>query len=228
MTKSEVMKALEAAGTEQNRKVCRNHGIQGKLFGVSYSNLGKLQRKIKTDQRLAEQLWASGNHDARVLATLIADPAAIRVATLDAWARDVDNRGLAAQLSNVAAATPSARTRMERWTTSRREMVACTGWHTLASLAREDDGLSDAYLEACLARIETTVHESPNWVKHAMNNALINIGVRNARLEKRATATARRIGKIDVDHGKTSCKTPDAAAYIKKTLTHRRKRKKRR
>ena len=104
-------------------------------------------------------------------------------------------------------------------------MIACAGWHTLASIARQDNDLSDAYFVKYLDAIESKVHTSPNWAKYAMNNALINIGVRNAALEKRAIAAAKRIGKIDVDHGETSCKTPDAAAYIKKTLTHRRKQK---
>ena len=59
-----------------------------------------------------------------------------------------------------------------------------------------------------------------------MNNALINIGVRNSALEKKAVAAAKRIGKVVVDHGETGCKTPDAASYIAKTLAHRRKKAK--
>ena len=226
MTKTEVMKELKAKGTAQNRKVYRRHGIRGALFGVSYAALGKLRKKIKTDQTLAEQLWATGYDDARALATMIAEPGATSAKTLDAWAKDLDNRGLAAALSNVAAESKSAKSRMEKWTASKNEMIACAGWHTLASIAREENGLSDAYFKKQLKTIETKVHSSPNWAKYAMNNALINIGVRNASLEKAATATAKRIGKIEIDHGETGCKTPDAAAYIKKTLAHRRKKKK--
>ena len=59
-----------------------------------------------------------------------------------------------------------------------------------------------------------------------MNNALINIGTRNASLRKKATAAAKRIGKVAVDHGETNCKTPDAAAYIKKVADHQRKKAK--
>jgi 3-methyladenine DNA glycosylase AlkD len=221
MTKTEVMKELKANGTAQNRKVYRRHGVQGEMYGVSYVALGKLKKKIKTDQPLAEQLWATGNHDARALATMVADPSKIKVATLNAWVKDADNRGLAAAVSNVAADAPSAKGRMEKWTASKNEMAACTGWHTLASIARQDNDLPDAYFVKFLDRIESTAHTSKNWTKYAMNNALINIGVRNAALEKKATAAARRIGKIDVDHGETGCKTPDAAAYIKKTLAHR-------
>jgi hypothetical protein len=56
-----------------------------------------------------------------------------------------------------------------------------------------------------------------------MNMALIAIGVRSAGLRKLALAAAKRIGKVEVDHGDTSCKTPDAAAYIAKTVDHRRR-----
>ena len=53
-----------------------------------------------------------------------------------------------------------------------------------------------------------------------MNNALINIGVRNPKLEKIAIAAAGRIGTGEVDHGETSCKTPEAVSYIKKTVAY--------
>ena len=146
------------------------------------------------------------------------------VGTLNAWAKDIANRGLAGALSNVAAAAPSAKGRMEKWTVSSGEMVACTGWHTLASIARQDNGLPDGYFVKYLETIESKVHASKNWVKYAMNNALINIGVRNPSLERKAVAAAKRMGGVEVDHGETGCKTPDAAAYIKKTVAHRRKR----
>ena len=221
------MKELRAHGSEQTRKTYRRHGMSGKMFGVSYAVLGKMKKKIKVDQPLAEQLWATDNLDARTLATMVADPGAIGVGTLNTWAKESGARGLAGAVSNVAAGSPHARKLMEKWTASKNEMIGCAGWHTLASLARENSDLSDAYFEKRLATIESTVHTSKNWVKYAMNNALINIGVRNAKLEKKAIAAARRIGKIDVDHRETSCKTPDAATYIKKTVAYNKKKAKR-
>lgn len=225
MTKTEAMKELKANGNARTRKTYRRHGVEGDLYGVSYAALGKMRKKIKTDQPLAEQLWATGNHDARVLATMIAAPAECRASTFNTWAKGIDNRHLAAAVSNVAALSPVAKKQADKWTASRREMLGCTGWHTLASLAREENDLPDAYFEERLQTIESKIDESPNWVKYAMNNALINIGVRNSKLEKKAIATAKRIGKIEVDHGDTSCKTPDAVPYIKKTVAHNKKKK---
>jgi 3-methyladenine DNA glycosylase AlkD len=223
MTKTEVMKELRANGTAQNRKIYRRHGAEGDLFGVSYAFLGKMKRKIKIDQELAEQLWATGNYDARNLATMIADPSSMTAADLQSWARGLEDRHSAAALSNVAADAASAKGTMEKWISSKDEMIACAGWHTLASIARQENGLDDAYFEKYLEKVEAHIHNSDNWVKYAMNNALINIGVRNSKLEKKAIAAAKRIGKVEVDHGETACKTPDAVAYIKKTVAHNKK-----
>jgi len=45
-------------------------------------------------------------------------------------------------------------------------------------------------------------------------------GCRNAALRQAATAAAERIGEVEMDHGDTACKTPDAAAAIAKAWAH--------
>ena len=74
---SAVMAQLAAAGTAQNRKVYARHGAAEPMFGVSYAELGRIAKPIKTNHALAVELWDSGNHDARVLALRVADPAAL-------------------------------------------------------------------------------------------------------------------------------------------------------
>jgi 3-methyladenine DNA glycosylase AlkD len=85
MTYEDAMSQLEAMGTEQNRKVYRRHGAGDNQFGVSVANLRKLAKQIKRDQPLAEQLWRSGNQDARCLATLVADAKSMSPSDLDRW-----------------------------------------------------------------------------------------------------------------------------------------------
>ena len=70
MTAREVLAELEALGTEQNRKIYRRHSSGERIYGVSFANLGKLQKRIKRDHALAMDLWASGYFEARVLAVL--------------------------------------------------------------------------------------------------------------------------------------------------------------
>jgi hypothetical protein len=72
-----------------------------------------------------------------------------------------------------------------------------------------------------LATIEKEIHRSPNWARRAMNGALISIGVAKPTLRKKAIDAAKRIGKVEVDHGETSCKTPEAVAYIDKASKRR-------
>lgn len=218
MDLNRVLAALEAAGTAQNRKVYRRHGVSGTLYGVSYANQGKLAKQNKHDTELALGLWESGNHDARILAAMIADPREIRSSRLDAWVRDLDNYVLTDAFSDLVSHSPFAKTKMRRWIRSKQEFVGAAGWNVLARLASLDPDLTDEELEAYLATIEAEIHSRKNRARHSMNSALISIGIRNPKLERKAVGAARRIGKVEVDHGETSCKTPDATAYIKKTV----------
>lgn len=220
MKKTEVLKQLAALGTAQNRKTYGRHGVQGAAYGVSYANLGKLQKKIKVDHALAESLWDSGNHDARVLATMIADPARITAAKLEAWIADCANYVLTDAVSGVAAKSPHGAKKLKKWTKAKGEWAAAVGWNVLASVAMSDPELPDGFFESYVATIEDGIHSAANRARHSMNNALITIGARNPKLEKRVLAAAKRIGKVEVDHGETSCKTPDAAAYIQKIKAH--------
>jgi len=102
------MRRLQQAGTAQNRKVYIRHGAAEPLFGVSYAELNKLKKTIGTDHDLALELWSSGNHDARVLATLVADPARATARPLDAWARQAGNHILSSAMADVAASGPRA------------------------------------------------------------------------------------------------------------------------
>jgi hypothetical protein len=163
-------------GTAQNRKVYARHGVGEAQFGVSLANLRALGKKIKTDHPLARELWASGNHDARVLATMVADPQALGARELDDWSRELDNYVITDAFAGMVSKSTHALTKMEKWSL-------------------------------------------------AMNGALIAIGMRGPGLEKTAIAAAKRIGKVDVDHGETGCKTPDAAEYIRRAVARRKKKK---
>ena len=215
MTVQEVMQQLEALGREQTRKTYRRHGAGEVLFGVSYADMGKLKKKIKTDHALARGLWATGNHDAQILATMIADPKHMDAKELDSWAGDLTNYTLTAAFAGVVAQSDLAAKKMQQWTRSPEEWLGYAGWTVLAHMA-QDGSLKDAELEPYLDVIQKEIHSAKNRVRHGMNGALIAIGGRGGKLEQVALEVARKIGKVVVDHGDTDCKTPDAASYIRK------------
>ena len=88
MNLQETLDTLKSVGKEQTRKTYRRHGAGEDVYGVSSADLKSLQKKIKKDHDLARSLWATGNHEARILATMVADPQKLDGATLDAWASD--------------------------------------------------------------------------------------------------------------------------------------------
>lgn len=225
MTLKQTLAALKKAGTAQNRKVYERHGVTGEMFGVSYGELGKLKKTIKQDHDLAIGLWESGNHDARVLACMVADAGAMTAKQLDAWARDLDNYVVTDAFSTLVVHSPHARRKADLWKNRKGEWVSCAGWNVMASLAMNDDTLEDAWCAEQIALVARDIHARPNRTRHSMNNALIALGVRNPKLEKKARAAAKKIGRVEVDHGETGCKTPDADSYMTKTIQHQKKRK---
>jgi hypothetical protein len=107
-----------------------------------------------------------------------------------------------------------------RWLASRDEHLRSAGWGVVAQLAARDESVPDAWFADRLAQVEKTIHDAPDAERYAMNGAVIAIGGRSAALRKAALAAAKRIGKVEVDHGDTDCKTPDAPAYIEKMWSH--------
>lgn len=222
MTFGEVMSGLKAAGTAQNRKIYARHGATEPMFGVSYAGHTKLAKKIKTDQALAEQLWATGNHDARILASKIADPAHCDHHLLEQWVSDLDSYVLADAFAMLAASSPIAARKRSKWSKSRKEWIGRSGWLMIAHAAKSPEA-PDSEFHGIIERIAEEIGTAKNRTRDAMNSALIAIGSRHP-FTKQAIDAARQIGKVEVDHGETGCKTPDAEPYIRKVLARKRTR----
>jgi 3-methyladenine DNA glycosylase AlkD len=222
MTLDEVMATLEAAGSAQTRKTYARHGIGPEMFGVSYAELYKLRKRIKVDHDLALALWATGNHDARVFATLIDDAKKVDRAQAERWVADLTNYGLTDAVSGLIARSPVAREVMPEWMARDGEWESSAGWNILGQLALDERTLDDGFFATYLPVIEQQIHQAKNRTRYSMNNALIAIGTRSDALEGAALAVANRIGKVVVDHGETNCKTPYAPTYIVKARDRRR------
>lgn len=221
MSLREAMAALERAGTAQNRKIYGRHGATEPMFGVSYGDLGTLAKAYRGEHELGVELFATGNHDARQLAAKIVEPARFTNKLADSWVRAVDCYITAEAVAGVVARSPVARSRSDAWRDRRGEWVASTGWAVAAFSADDEAVWSNADLQALLRQIEAEIHDRPNRVRHEMNMAIITIGLRSPGLRRNAVATAKRVGRVVVDHGETNCKTPEAIGYIEKAEAHR-------
>ena len=221
MTCQDVLQELESLGSEKTRKTYKRHGVTRESYGVSYADLEKIRKRIKKNHALARELWESGNHDARILATMIADPREMSSQELDAWAGSLVNHVEAGAFAKIVAESPLKREKIEQWMAADEEFVESAGWVLLAHLAIQDGDSPDGGYERYLDVIEKDIHNRKNRVRHEMNAALIAIGGSNPRLTERALASAAKIGKVKVDHGDTDCKTPDAAGYIQKMVARK-------
>jgi 3-methyladenine DNA glycosylase AlkD len=223
MDADEVLTTLKALGKPQTAAIYQRHGSGDNVFGVLTSELQKLKKKIKVDHALALELWDTGNAEARIVALLIADPTQISRTDAETWIQSSPVRFLGSYLADFFARGPLADALMRHWMKSKDECPRELSYSILGSRLRNDpESISDENARNILTAIEQQLQQSPNWVRYAMNSALIAIGVFKPALRAEAIAAAQRIGKVEVDHGLTNCKTPDAAAYIEKTSQRKR------
>lgn len=229
MTTKDLLQELESLGTAQNRKIYTRHGVTDPMFGVSYGNQDKLAKRIRKEGQagLAVELWESGNHDAKVLATKILDPATLTQTTANSLVRGVTHSLQGSGLAAVFAETAFAAKLADKWIAAdpkRSHWKVYTGWALIASIAiakKHHLDIPDTWFSTHLATIENSIHQAPNDIRDQMNSTLIAIGSRNEALRDKAIAKAKKIGPVEVDHGDTSCKTPDAVSYIKKVWDRR-------
>lgn len=216
MTLAEAMRELEKAGSAQTRKTYTRHDATEPMFGVSFATLKALTKRIDVDHELALARWDTGNFDAQNLAVKIVDPARMTSDDLDRWIRTSSWALMCSSYATMLPAEgPHAAAKSVQWLNSQDEKERIAGWMVLGQLAQRDETSPDSVFEKRLAEIERPIHAAPNVEREVMNRIVIAIGCRNAAL-----ASAKRIGKVEVDHGDTACKTPDAAEYIENTWAH--------
>lgn len=223
MNAPDILATLKKLGKAQTAAIYQRHGAGDNVFGTLSSEIGKLQKKIKLDHTLAMELWKTGNAEARMLALQVADPEKLTPADAEKFVNDGPVRFVGCYLCGLLARSPIVDKTMREWMKSKDESRREMGYGLVGARLKDDpDSISDEKAEKLLAKIEKEIHRSPNWARYAMNLALISIGIYKPSLRKNAVEAANRIGKVEVDHGETNCKTPDAAAYIEKAAKRKR------
>ncbi|MBK8037441.1 MAG: DNA alkylation repair protein [Verrucomicrobiaceae bacterium] len=220
MTLDQTMKLLESKGSEQTRKTFRRHGAPETMFGVKVGDLKPIVKLIKGDQKLAMELYATGNSDAMYLAGLVADGAKMKRAELDRWAKQATWQMISGStVPWVASEHPEAVEIALKWIDSPKEGIAVAGWATLSCVVSvwPDEKLPLKQIDTLVKHVVKSIHASPNRVRYAMNNFIICCGTYVAALGDKAIAAAKKIGRVEVDMGNTACQVPDAVPYILKS-----------
>ncbi len=173
------------------------------LGGSSIPYLRWLAKRLGKDHRLAAELWASRIHEARILAGLVDDPAAVTEEQMEAWAAEFDSwdvvDGVCGSLFDK---TPFAYGKTVEWSSRREEFVKRAAFALMAMLALHDKQAEDRSFEVFLPIIERESGDPRNLVRKAVNWALRQIGKRNLALNAKAIATAVRIKESGVRSAK--------------------------
>ena len=176
----------------RNRAGMARYGINtARALGVPVSRLRHIARQLGRDHEVAQELWASGVHEARILASMLADPMAVTARDMDRWARELDSWDLCDQVcANLFERTPLAQRKALLWSRRRREFVKRAGFSLMARIAVSHNDLPDNAFMPMLAAIRREAGDDRNFVRKAVNWALRQIGKRNRALRSRVLAEA--------------------------------------
>ena len=216
---TQVMKQLKSKGNPQRKELFQRHGAGSKLYGVSVADMKKIARTIKGEQEVACGLYDTGNYDAMYLAGMVADGKQMTKSQLQAWARAADWQMISEYtVPWVASESKHGRDLALKWMSAKKEHVAAAGWSTYAGIVTTtpDDELDLKQVKALLKRVATEIDSAPGRVRYTMNGFVIAVGGYVKSLAKEAKATAKKLGKVEVDMQGTSCKVPLATEYIAK------------
>jgi len=197
MTTREVLAWLKKKGTRRTVLGMARYGIEAKrAFGVPMGTLLSLRKKLGKDHALATELWASGWYEARLLASLVGDPARVTRRQMNAWAASFENWADCDTVCfNLFDRTPFAWERPRQWVKSPREFVRRGGIVLIACLALHDKAAPDKRFLALLPLIERGAKDERNFVKKAVSWALRGIGRRNRSLNAAAVTVAKRLAQ---------------------------------
>jgi 3-methyladenine DNA glycosylase AlkD len=195
----EVVRTLERMGDPARRDGMARYGIDtSHALGISVTELRRLARGLGHDHDLAAALWASGVHEARILASLVDEPARVSQAQMDAWVGDLDSWDVCdAVCGNLFDRTPFALDKAVEWSAREPEFERRAGFALMAWAAVHRKDLPDAAFGSLLPLIRERSTDDRNYVKKAVSWALRQIGKRSAGLNTKAIRTAEQIERID-------------------------------
>ena len=199
MRAQDVLATLRSLSNPEAVSSMARFGIKAdKAFGVSVPALRKLARSIGKDHTRAQELWDSGLHEARELATMIADPKQVTEEFMEGWVKDIDSWDVCDHCcGNLWDKTPFAYRKAREWSRQPEEFVKRASFSLMAALAVHDKAAPDDAFIKLLPIIKRESTDERNFVKKAVNWALRQIGKRNRNLNRQAIETAREIQKLD-------------------------------
>ncbi|MEU2614116.1 DNA alkylation repair protein [Micromonospora sp. NPDC007271] len=207
---AEVMAELAELEDPKTREVNEKHGDD---HGVNLSRLRALAKRLKTQQDLACQLWATDDSAARLLAILICRPKAFERDELDAMLREARTPKVHDWLVNyVVKKSPHSEELRLAWSADPDPVVTSAGWAlTTERVTKKPEGLD---LTGLLDVIEAEMKDAPDRLQWAMNECLGHIGIEHAEYRARAIDIGERLGVLKDYPTSPGCTSPFVPIWI--------------
>lgn len=216
-----VMQELEDLSKPRMKKIYLSNGAQEPLFGVTTGEMKPMSKKIKKNQPLAEELYATGNYDAMYFAGVISDPKIMTESDFDRW---MDAAYFYMLSDFVVAVTLSesdiAQDVADKWIASGQELRMSAGWSCYCWLLgnRSDNEFSEGKISDMLDHVKKTIHDAPERTKASMNNFLSTVGISFSPLHEKALETAMEVGTVEVKRENKKNSTLNAYESIQKQV----------
>jgi 3-methyladenine DNA glycosylase AlkD len=195
----EVLRRLNSIANPSNVEGMARFGISSaNTLGISVTDLRKIAKDIGKNHRMALELWATGIHEARILAAIVDEPNKVSRDQMDNWAKDFDSWDVCDQACTcLFDRTPHAFDKAAEWSHRQEEFVKRAGFAMMAGLAVHDKAASDERFAEFLEHVKRESHDDRKYVRKAVNWALRQIGKRNKRLNGLAIGCATEISGLD-------------------------------
>lgn len=192
-----MIKMLREQADKGHLEKMERFGINtGNALGVPVPAIRKLSKLLAKDHALALQLWQTGCHEARILASMVDDPRQVTVQQIDDWAADFNSWDVCDQVcGNLFDRTAFAVEKAKQFSGREEEYIKRAGFVLMAEMAVHDKSAKDEVFLEFLPVIEKEAWDERNFVKKAVNWSLRQIGKRNGFLNPKAISVAQRIGR---------------------------------
>ena len=220
MTLKEIFSQLKALGNDKMFAQNKKKGASDNQFGVRLGDIRALSKKIKTNHRLALELWESENVEARLLATLLIDPKLFSNNEMDKMVKSVTFVQVADWLNAyVVKNFPNKEYLRIEWLKSNNPMAARAGWNLTAQrVVKNPEGLD---LQLLLDRIKSEMGNTHPLIQWTMNFVLAEIGIHNPNLRERANSIGDNLGIYKDYPVSKGCTSPFAPIWIEAMVSRR-------
>ena len=195
----ELIEQLKSLANPEDVEGMARFGVGGeKTLGIRIPVLRGIAKAHQNDHQLASDLWASGIHEARILASMVDDPKQVTENQMEDWVANFDSWDVCDQVCmNLFDRHPLAYEKAVEWSGREEEFVKRAGFALMAVLAWHDKTADEAAFEPFFERIQAGAWDERNFVKKAVNWALRQIAKQRPGLAGRCVQLARELAESE-------------------------------